>query len=106
MSLLAKPAVPSPTTSRSVGMSDPAPQGPTAPGPHRPEGLSFELFRAVLHDPHIPTRRGLTVAAQGITSGRLWDRATTGLREPGAPCPLAARPRSLSGLVPEPFGLG
>jgi cytochrome P450 len=54
-------------------------QGPIALGPHGPEVLSYELVRSVLRDPRFCMPKGLVLAAQGITSGRLWDKATTGL---------------------------
>jgi cytochrome P450 len=54
-------------------------QGPIALGPHGPEVLSYELERTVLRDPRFCMPKGLVLAAQGITSGRLWDKATTGL---------------------------
>ncbi|MDT5233462.1 MAG: hypothetical protein QOI39_3962, partial [Mycobacterium sp.] len=54
-------------------------QGPIALGPHGPEVLSYELVRIVLRDPRFCMPKGLELAAQGITSGRLWDKATTGL---------------------------
>ena len=54
-------------------------QGPIALGPHGPEVLSYELVRTVLRDPRFCMPKGLALAAQGITSGRLWDKVTTGL---------------------------
>jgi cytochrome P450 len=54
-------------------------QGPIALGPHGPEVLSYELVRIVLRDPRFCVPKGVVLAAQGITSGRLWDKATTGL---------------------------
>ena len=54
-------------------------QGPIALGAHGPEVLSYELVRSVLRDPRFCMPKGLVLAAQGITSGRLWDKATTGL---------------------------
>jgi cytochrome P450 len=54
-------------------------QGPIALGPHGPEVLSYELVRTVLRDPRFCMPKGLALAAQGITSGRLWDKAITGL---------------------------
>ena len=54
-------------------------QGPIALGPHGPEVLSYELVRSVLRDPRFGMPKGLALAAQGITSGRLWDKATAGL---------------------------
>ena len=54
-------------------------QGPIAMGPHGPEVLSYELVRTVLRDPRFCIPKGLALKAQGITSGRLWDKLTTGL---------------------------
>jgi len=54
-------------------------QGPIALGPHGPEVLSYPLVRTVLRDTRFCMPKGLVLAAQGITSGRLWDKATTGL---------------------------
>ncbi|MGB8407486.1 MAG: cytochrome P450 [Mycobacterium sp.] len=54
-------------------------QGPIALGPHGPEVLSYELVRTVLRDPRFRVPKGVVLAAQGITSGRMWDRATTGM---------------------------
>jgi cytochrome P450 len=54
-------------------------QGPIALGSHGPEVLGYELVRTVLRDPRFCMPKGLVLAAQGITSGRLWDKATTGL---------------------------
>jgi hypothetical protein len=54
-------------------------QGPIAMGPHGPEVLSYELVRTVFRDPRFCMPKGLVLAAQGITSGRLWDKVTTGL---------------------------
>src|SRR3954468_179090 len=54
-------------------------QGPIAMGAHGPEILSYELVRATLRDPRFQVPRGLGLEAQGITSGPLWQRATTSL---------------------------
>jgi cytochrome P450 len=54
-------------------------QGPIALGPHGPEVLSYELVRTVLRDPRFRMPQGGALAAQGITSGPLWDKAITGL---------------------------
>ena len=54
-------------------------QGPIALGPHGPEVLSYPLVRTVLRDTRFCMPKGLVLTAQGITSGRLWDKATTGL---------------------------
>jgi cytochrome P450 len=54
-------------------------QGPIALGPHGPEVLSYELVRTVLRDPRFRMPKGIALAAQGITSGPVWDKATKGL---------------------------
>ncbi|MDT5201943.1 MAG: hypothetical protein QOE52_573 [Mycobacterium sp.] len=54
-------------------------QGPIALGPHGPEVLSYELVRTVLRDPRFCMPKGVALALQGITSGPVWDKATTGL---------------------------
>jgi cytochrome P450 len=54
-------------------------QGPIALGPHGPEVLSHELVRTVLRDPRFRMPKGVSLAMQGITSGPVWDKATTGL---------------------------
>ncbi len=48
-------------------------------GAHGPEILSYELVRATLRDPRFQVPRGLGLETQGITSGPLWQRATTSL---------------------------
>lgn len=54
-------------------------QGPIAIGPHGPEILSYDLVRTTLRDPRLCPPPGLTLEAQGITSGRVWDKVTTSL---------------------------
>jgi cytochrome P450 len=54
-------------------------QGPIAMGPHGPEVLSHDLVRTVLRDDRFAMPKGLALAAQGITSGELWDIAVKGL---------------------------
>ena len=54
-------------------------QGPIAMGAHGPEILSYELVRETLRDPRFQVPRGLGLETQGITSGPLWDRASTSL---------------------------
>ncbi|HUL99462.1 MAG TPA: cytochrome P450 [Mycobacterium sp.] len=53
--------------------------GPIAMGPHGPEVLSYDLVRTILRDPRLCPPPGLTLEAQGITSGPVWDKVTTGL---------------------------
>ena len=43
-------------------------------GPHGPEVLSYELVRTVVRDPRFVPAVRPVVAAQGITSGPVWDR--------------------------------
>jgi cytochrome P450 len=50
-------------------------QGPLATGPHGVEVLSYELVRAVLRDARFAPAVKPVMAAQGITSGPVWDRA-------------------------------
>lgn len=54
-------------------------QAPIAIGPHGPEILSYELVRTVLRDPRFRVPQGMFLAAQGITSGTLWDRLAASL---------------------------
>ncbi|OBB28772.1 cytochrome [Mycolicibacterium peregrinum] len=52
---------------------------PIAMGPHGPELLSYDLVRAALRDARFEVPRGVFLAAQGITSGPLWERANNSL---------------------------
>ena len=54
-------------------------QAPIAIGPHGPELLTYELVHAVLRDPRFRIPQGMFLAAQGITSGPLWDRIAANL---------------------------
>jgi cytochrome P450 len=54
-------------------------QAPIAIGPHGPELLTHDLVRSVLRDPRFRVPPGMFLAAQGITSGPLWDRVATNL---------------------------
>ncbi|TFV60623.1 cytochrome P450 [Mycobacterium sp. PS03-16] len=54
-------------------------RGPVAHGPHGPEILTYELARTVLRDDRFATPRGLVLAAQGVTSGPVWDRVVANL---------------------------
>jgi cytochrome P450 len=54
-------------------------QGPVAMGAHGPEVLGYDLVRIALRDSRFATPRGLGLAAQGLTSGPLWDRVVNGL---------------------------
>jgi cytochrome P450 len=52
-------------------------QAPIALGAHGPELLRYELARTALRDQRLCPPEGLGLEAQGITSGPLWDRAST-----------------------------
>jgi cytochrome P450 len=54
-------------------------QAPIAIGLYGPEVLSYELVRTVLRDDRFITAQGLGLDAQGVTSGPLWDRATSNI---------------------------
>ena len=54
-------------------------QAPIALGSYGPEVLTYELVRKVLRDNRFVMPRGLSLTAQGITSGPLWDRAVSNL---------------------------
>lgn len=54
-------------------------QGPIAMGPHGPEVLAYDLVRTVLRDDRFAMPKGLHLAAQGVTSGELWDIVTMGM---------------------------
>lgn len=49
-------------------------QAPIAIGPYGPELLTHELVHSALRDPRFRVPPGMFLAAQGITSGPLWDR--------------------------------
>jgi cytochrome P450 len=54
-------------------------RAPIAVGTHGPEILGYELVRSVLRDPRFRVPKGMFLAAQGITSGAIWDRVTASL---------------------------
>lgn len=54
-------------------------RGPIVMGPHGPEVLTYDLVRTVLRDDRFAIPQGFALAAQGITSGELWDIVTRGL---------------------------
>ena len=54
-------------------------QAPIAMGPYGPELLTYELVRSALRDSTFRVPQGFTLAAQGITSGPLWDRTASNL---------------------------
>jgi cytochrome P450 len=49
-------------------------KAPIAIGPYGPELLTYDLVHAALRDPRFRVPQGMFLAAQGITSGPLWDR--------------------------------
>ncbi|RFZ18441.1 cytochrome P450 [Mycobacterium marinum] len=54
-------------------------RSPIALGPHGPELLTYDLVHTVLRDPRFRMPPGMFLAAQGITSGPLWDRLAANL---------------------------
>lgn len=54
-------------------------RGPLAQGPFGVEVLSYEAVQAVIRDRRYLAPAGLTLAAQGITEGPLWDRVSKGI---------------------------
>src|ERR1700756_1209723 len=67
------------TPTKPCHHSPSATAGAIALGPHGPELLTYELVRTVLRDPRFRVPQGMFLAAQGITSGPLWDRVATNL---------------------------
>jgi cytochrome P450 len=54
-------------------------RGPLARGPFGVETLSYEAAQTVLRDRRYLAPAGLTLAAQGITEGELWDKVSKGI---------------------------
>ncbi len=54
-------------------------QAPVALGPFGPEILSYDLVRTVLRDSRFQVPPGYILAAQGITSGPLWEKVVNSL---------------------------
>ena len=54
-------------------------KAPIAIGPYGPELLTYELVHTALRDPRFRVPQGMFLAAQGITSGPLWDRVATNI---------------------------
>jgi cytochrome P450 len=54
-------------------------QAPIALGPHGPELLTYDLVRTALRDSRFCMPKGFSLAAQGVTSGPLWDRVAKSL---------------------------
>jgi len=75
--------------------------GPLALGPYGPEILGYELVRAVLRDERFEVPRGMFLAAQGITSGPLWERANNTLVGLGGPAHLRLRRLVARAFIPK-----
>lgn len=54
-------------------------KAPIAIGPYGPELLTYDLVRTALRDPRFRVPQGMFLAAQGITSGPLWDRVAANI---------------------------
>jgi cytochrome P450 len=54
-------------------------QSQIAIGPYGPELLTYDLVHTALRDPRFRVPQGMFLAAQGITSGPLWDRLATNI---------------------------
>jgi cytochrome P450 len=54
-------------------------QAPLALGPHGPEVLSYHLVRSILRDTRFQIPPGISLLAQGVTSGPLWDKVVNSL---------------------------
>ncbi len=54
-------------------------RGPLARGPFGVETLSYEAAQTVIRDRRYLAPAGLTLAAQGITEGELWDKVSKGI---------------------------
>ncbi len=54
-------------------------KSPIAMGPYGPELLTYDLVHTALRDPRFRVPQGMFLAAQGITSGPLWDRIATNI---------------------------
>lgn len=73
-------------------------QAPIALGPLGPEVLGHDLARAVLRDPRFVIPPGIHLAAQGVTSGPLWDRVVRSIL-----CMEGEEHRRVRGLVSKAF---
>jgi cytochrome P450 len=74
--------------------------GQIALGSHGPELLTYELVHSALRDARFSTPPGFILAAQGITSGPLWDRVVNSL-----PCMDGDEHHRLRRLVSKAFTL-
>ena len=54
-------------------------KAPIAMGPYGPELLTYDLVHTALRDPRFRVPQGMFLAAQGITSGPLWDRVAVNI---------------------------
>ncbi|OBK10981.1 cytochrome P450 [Mycobacterium asiaticum] len=54
-------------------------RAPIAMGPYGPELLTYDLVHAALRDPRLRVPQGMFLAAQGITSGPVWDRVAVNI---------------------------
>ena len=54
-------------------------QSQIAIGPYGPELLTYDLVHTALRDPRFRVPQGMFLAAQGITSGPLWDRVAANI---------------------------
>jgi cytochrome P450 len=54
-------------------------KAPIAIGPYGPELLTYDLVRNALRDSRFRVPQGMFLAAQGITSGPLWDRVAANI---------------------------
>ena len=63
-------------------LADARQQAPIAVGPHGPVVLSYEPVRTVLRVARFITAHRLGLDFHGITSGPLWQRATTNILRP------------------------
>src|ERR1700757_1097428 len=54
-------------------------KAPIAIGPYGPELLTYDLVHTALRDPRFRVPQGMFLAAQGITSGPLWDRVAANI---------------------------
>src|SRR5271167_586598 len=54
-------------------------KAPIAIGPYGPELLTYDLVRATLRNSRFRVPQGMFLAAQGITSGPLWDRVAANI---------------------------
>jgi cytochrome P450 len=73
-------------------------QAPIAMGPVGPEVLSYEFTRGILRDTRFVIPPGIHLAAQGVTSGPLWDKVLSSIM-----CKEGAEHHRLRSLVSRAF---